>query len=69
MVRASRWLTYRSTYTAVAAIAANSGSTWCDTGEAGAGPRSSTGRAPARAYLLSDLLYSMVFLVIYEIYT
>ena len=51
MVRASRWLTYRSIYTAVAAIAANSGSLWCDTG--GAGLRNLTGGAPARTYIPS----------------
>ena len=59
VVRASRWLTYRSTYTAVAAIAANSGSVWCDTGGAGTGLRSSTGGAPARTYIPSLLNVSM----------
>ena len=57
VVHASRWLTYRSTYTAVAAIAANTGSAWCDTGVAGL--RTSTGGAPARTYILSLLNVSM----------
>ena len=56
-MRASRWLTYRSTYTTVAAIAANSGSLWCDTG--GAGWRNLTGGAPARTYIPSLLNVSM----------
>ena len=62
-MRASRWLTYRSTYTAVAAIAANSGSMWCDTGGAGTGLRSSTEGAPARTYMLKLFLYSMLFFI------
>jgi hypothetical protein len=61
-MRASRWLTYRSTYTAVAATAANSGSMWCDTGEAGL--RSSTEGAPARTYMLSAIPCSMLFFVV-----
>jgi hypothetical protein len=64
VVCVSRWLTYRSKYTAVAAIAANSGSTWCDTGGAGAGLRSLTGGAPARTYMLSAISCSMLFLYI-----
>jgi len=64
VVRASRWLTYRSTHTAVAAIAANSGSVWCDTGGAGTGLRSSTGGAPARTYIPSLFLCSMLFFFI-----
>jgi hypothetical protein len=42
---------------------AQSTGSWCDTGGAGTGLRSSTGGAPARTYMLKLFLYSMLFFI------